>query len=32
VHAGDAYFSPRLVGFVLDAFRGAAAGDPGLDP
>jgi DNA-binding NarL/FixJ family response regulator len=22
VHAGDAYFSPRLAGFVLDAFRG----------
>jgi DNA-binding NarL/FixJ family response regulator len=21
VHAGDAYFSPRLAGFVLDAFR-----------
>jgi DNA-binding NarL/FixJ family response regulator len=32
VHAGDAYFSPRLAGFVLDAFRGAAAGDLGLDP
>jgi DNA-binding NarL/FixJ family response regulator len=30
VHAGDAYFSPRLAGFVLDAFRGA--GPPGLDP
>src|SRR5262245_27095559 len=30
VHAGDAYFSPRLAGFVLDAFRGA--GLPGLDP
>ena len=24
VHAGDAYFSPRLAGFVLDAFRGDA--------
>ena len=24
VHAGDAYFSPRLAGFVLDAFRGNA--------
>jgi DNA-binding NarL/FixJ family response regulator len=32
VHAGDAYFSPRLAGFVLDAFRGVAAGDLGLDP
>jgi DNA-binding NarL/FixJ family response regulator len=33
VHAGDAYFSPRLAGFVLDAFRGnAPAGmDPDLD-
>jgi DNA-binding NarL/FixJ family response regulator len=30
VHAGDAYFSPRLAGFVLDAFRGNAP--PGLDP
>ena len=30
VHAGDAYFSPRLAGFVLDAFRGTAA--PGHDP
>ncbi|WP_211304761.1 response regulator [Umezawaea tangerina] len=27
VHAGDAYFSPHLAGFVLDAFRG----DPDLD-
>lgn len=25
VHHGDAYFSPRLAGFVLDAFAGAAA-------
>ena len=24
VHAGDAVFSPRLAGFVLDAFAGAA--------
>jgi hypothetical protein len=32
VHAGDAYFSPRLAGFVLDAFRRAPAGDLGLDP
>jgi DNA-binding NarL/FixJ family response regulator len=32
VHAGDAYFSPRLAGFVLDAFRGTAPGqDPELD-
>jgi DNA-binding NarL/FixJ family response regulator len=33
VHAGDAYFSPRLAGFVLDAFRGdpPAPLDPGLD-
>jgi DNA-binding NarL/FixJ family response regulator len=33
VHAGDAYFSPRLAGFVLDAFRGAppVALDPELD-
>jgi DNA-binding NarL/FixJ family response regulator len=30
VHAGDAYFSPRLAGFVLDAFRGNAPA--GLDP
>ena len=25
VHAGDAYFSPRLAGFVLDAFAGSVA-------
>jgi len=32
VHAGDAYFSPSLAGFVLDAFRGDARGlDPELD-
>jgi DNA-binding NarL/FixJ family response regulator len=24
VHAGDVYFSPRLAGFVLDAFKGDA--------
>jgi DNA-binding NarL/FixJ family response regulator len=30
VHAGDAYFSPRLAGFVLDAFRGNAP--PGVNP
>ena len=26
VHDGDAVFSPRLAGFVLDAFAGARAG------
>jgi DNA-binding NarL/FixJ family response regulator len=34
VHDGDAVFSPRLAGFVLDAFAGAApapATDPGAD-
>jgi DNA-binding NarL/FixJ family response regulator len=35
VAAGDAYFSPRLAGFVLDAFAGTpaspAGGDRGLD-
>ena len=33
VAAGDAYFSPRLAGFVLDAFAAAApsAPDPDLD-
>jgi DNA-binding NarL/FixJ family response regulator len=35
VHEGDAVFSPRLAGFVLDAFTGpappAAAEDPDLD-
>jgi DNA-binding NarL/FixJ family response regulator len=33
VHAGDAVFSPRLAGFVLDAFAGSApvASDPDLD-
>jgi len=30
VHAGDAYFSPRLAGMVLDAFRGTAPAP--LDP
>ena len=30
VHDGDAVFSPRLAGFVLDAFRGDSGG--GLDP
>jgi DNA-binding NarL/FixJ family response regulator len=33
VGAGDAVFSPRLAGFVLDAFAGVAgAVVPGLDP
>jgi DNA-binding NarL/FixJ family response regulator len=33
VSEGDAVFSPRLAGFVLDAFNGDAprSGDPGLD-
>ncbi|HYF24536.1 MAG TPA: response regulator transcription factor [Baekduia sp.] len=33
VHDGDAVFSPRLAGFVLDAFTGAAPAqaDPQLD-
>src|SRR3954467_1622995 len=32
VHDGDAVFSPRLAGFVLDAFRdGSAASDAELD-
>jgi DNA-binding NarL/FixJ family response regulator len=33
VHAGDAVFSPRLAGFVLDAFRGTLPipADPDLD-
>jgi len=33
VHEGDAVFSPRLAGFVLDAFAGGAppASDPALD-
>jgi DNA-binding NarL/FixJ family response regulator len=35
VHAGDAVFSPRLAGFVLDAFAGMAGSETlaaGLDP
>jgi DNA-binding NarL/FixJ family response regulator len=35
VAAGDAVFSPRLAGFVLDAFTGqppAAGGSPSFDP
>ncbi len=33
IHAGDAVFSPRLAGFVLDAFAGAMPSDedPELD-
>jgi DNA-binding NarL/FixJ family response regulator len=33
IHAGDAYFSPSLAGFVLDAFRGDSPVpiDPELD-
>jgi DNA-binding NarL/FixJ family response regulator len=32
VHDGDAVFSPRLAGFVLDAFAGAPAARPGPTP
>ncbi|WP_205698730.1 response regulator transcription factor [Conexibacter sp. SYSU D00693] len=32
VHDGDAVFSPRLAGFVLDAFAGAATPAEGTDP
>jgi DNA-binding NarL/FixJ family response regulator len=33
VQAGDAVFSPRLAGFVLDAFAGhARPAEPGADP
>jgi DNA-binding NarL/FixJ family response regulator len=34
IHAGDAVFSPRLAGFVLDAFAADAGGpaDASLDP
>lgn len=31
VHGGDAVFSPRLAGFVLDAFAGAPAPEPVSD-
>lgn len=31
VHAGDAVFSPRLAGFVLDAFAGAMPADTDHD-
>jgi DNA-binding NarL/FixJ family response regulator len=32
VHEGDAVFSPRLAGFVLDAFAGAEPAAPAADP
>jgi DNA-binding NarL/FixJ family response regulator len=32
VHEGDAVFSPRLAGFVLDAFAGELAPGASLDP
>jgi DNA-binding NarL/FixJ family response regulator len=32
VAEGDAVFSPRLAGFVLDAFAGAAAAEPASAP
>ena len=32
VHGGDAVFSPRLAGFVLDAFAGGAARCTGHRP
>jgi DNA-binding NarL/FixJ family response regulator len=32
VQEGDAVFSPRLAGFVLDAFAGAPAAEPASDP
>jgi DNA-binding NarL/FixJ family response regulator len=32
VHGGDAVFSPRLAGFVLDAFAGAPPAEPAADP
>ncbi|RSZ64221.1 response regulator transcription factor [Corynebacterium hylobatis] len=33
VHSGDAYFSPRLAGFVLDAFAGGeVVEDPAEEP
>ena len=32
VHEGDAVFSPRLAGFVLDSFAGEAPSTPGSDP
>ncbi len=32
VAAGDTVFSPRLAGFVLDAFASSGAAQPSLDP
>jgi DNA-binding NarL/FixJ family response regulator len=32
VAAGDTVFSPRLAGFVLDAFASGGAGQPAQDP
>ena len=32
VAAGDTVFSPRLAGFVLDAFASGGPGQPSLDP
>ncbi|MPZ54441.1 MAG: response regulator [Acidimicrobiia bacterium] len=32
VHAGDAVFSPRLAGFVLDAFAGSVPDSTVIDP
>ena len=32
VAAGDTVFSPRLAGFVLDAFASGGAGQPSMDP
>ena len=32
VHEGDAVFSPRLAGFVLDAFAGPLPADSAVDP
>ena len=32
VHEGDAVFSPRLAGFVLDSFAGEAPSTSGSDP
>ncbi|MCZ9309314.1 response regulator transcription factor [Corynebacterium uberis] len=32
VHSGDAYFSPRLAGFVLDAFAGGEVIEDTSDP
>jgi DNA-binding NarL/FixJ family response regulator len=32
VAGGDAVFSPRLAGFVLDAFAAAGEAPPSIDP